>query len=154
MKKAVWILIFLLPFMLHAQKSILNPQKNDNVIVVTTDTIDKRAFVKAVSVLINQGFTIREKNTEKGTLVTDLYDYEKGKIIIYMETALNEIKIHGVYEPNLGVISGAGKSGQFTLKVHYGENTGNSGREAWNIMDAFANQLAQVLNASVTYLKW
>jgi hypothetical protein len=154
MKRTLLFLIFLLPLTLWAQKGILSPEKNDNVIVVSTDTLNKTALEKASSTLINQGFTIREKDKVKGSLITDPYSYDKGMLVINIEVSSNEIKIYGMFEPNLAIISGANNPRQLTRKIHYEEAEGSSVRRAWNIMDAFANQLAQSLQASVTYLKW
>jgi hypothetical protein len=154
MKRTLLFLIFLLPLTLWAQKGILSPEKNDNVIVVSTDTLNKTALEKASFTLINQGFTIREKDKVKGTLTTDPYSYDKGMLVINIEVSSNEIKIYGMFEPNLAIISGANNPRQLTRKIHYEEAEGSSVRRAWNIMDAFANQLAQSLQASVTYLKW
>jgi|GEM_PF-2499228 len=154
MKNILLIFLFLLPFTLMAQKDALGPHKNDNVIVVTTDTVDKTALEKAISALIDQGFTIKEKNIEKGTIITNPYDYKKGNLIINVQVASNEIKIYGEYGTNLAVVSGANKPKQITMKVNYEGVKGGSAKEAWSVMDAFANQLAQILKASVSYLKW
>lgn len=154
MKYVLVYMYFLLPFTLCAQKDILSPDKNDNVIVVSTDTLNKNALEKASSTLINQGFTIHKKNKAQGTLTTNPYFYDKGKLILNVEVSLNEIKIYGMFEPNLAIISGADNPKQITRKIHYEEAEETSVRKAWNIMSAFANQLAQSLQASVTYLKW
>ena len=121
---------------------------------VSTDTLNKNALEKASSTLINQGFTIQEKNKIKGTLTTKPYIYDKGKLVINIKISLNEIRIYGMFEPNLAIISGADKPKQLTRKIHYEETEGSSVREAWNIMNAFANQLAEVVQGSVSYLKW
>lgn len=154
MKHAFLYLIFIFPLTLFAQKNILHPDRNDNVIVVSTDTLNKNALEKASSTLINQGFTIQEKNKIKGTLTTKPYIYDKGKLVINIKISLNEIRIYGMFEPNLAIISGADKPKQLTRKIHYEETEGSSVREAWNIMNAFANQLAEVVQGSVSYLKW
>lgn len=154
MKQVVLFFIFLFPFTLQAQKDILSPEKNDNVIVVSTDTLYKNALEKTSSALISQGFTIGEKDKTKGTLATNPYSFDKGKLVIHVEVVSNEIKIYGMFEPNLAIISGANNPRQLIKKIHYEETEGSPNRKAWNIMDAFANQLAQILGASVTYLKW
>jgi hypothetical protein len=154
MKGIALIFFIFLSLENQAQKGIFGPQRNDNVIVVTTDTLYKNVIQKAASVLISQGFTIDDKNTGNDTLSTNPYSYDNGKLIIHLRIISNEIRIYGMFEPNLAIISGANKPRQITRKIYYLEAEENQVRKAWNIMDAFANQLAQVLQASVTYLKW
>jgi hypothetical protein len=154
MKNLLLLFLLVFPFALIAQEDAFGPQKNDNVIVVTTDTVDKSALDKTAKLLNNQGFNIKEIDSQKGTLSTNAFDYKKGKLNLHVQVNLNEIKIYGEFEPNLAITSSADKPKQLTLKINYEGVKGSPGKEAWNVMDAFANSLAQELQASVSYLKW
>lgn len=154
MKNILLLFFLVFPLALIAQEDAFGPQKNDNVIVVTTDTVDKNAFNKVIKLLNDQGFAIDEKDQLKGTLSTATYDYKYGKLILHVQINLNEIKLYGEYEPNLAIVSGADKPKQLTKKISFEGIKGSPGKEAWNVMDAFANSLSQELQASVSYLKW
>jgi len=150
MKYALLMMVCLFPFTLCAQEEFLRPDHGDNIIIVSTDTLNKSAFEKASSTLISQGFTIKKKNNVKKILITDPFSYDTGKLTLNIEVSLNEIKIYGMFEPNLAIISGAGTPKQLARKIYYEEAEDSSVRKAWNIMDAFANQLAETLQAYVT----
>lgn len=154
MKNIFLILLFLLPFIAKSQEDAFGPQRNDNLIIITTDTVDTKAMNKAVKNLIDMGFTIKEKNAEKGTITTDSYDYKKGRLILNILISLNEIKISGDYEANLALISGENKPQSFKNKINFEGAKDTAVKEAWNIMDAYANQLTQILKGSVSYAKW
>lgn len=127
--------------------------KKDDLIVVTTDTVDSQALNKVIKNLIEMGFTIKEKDGTAGTVTTNPYDYKKGKLVLNVLVILNEIKIYGDYEPNLALISGEDKPETFKDRIHYEGNKGTAVKEAWNIMDAFANQLVQLMKGTISYAK-
>ena len=154
MKNTLLALLFLLPLALAAQEDAFGPQKKDNLIIITTDTIDRQALEKAAKNLIDMGFTIKEKDAGKGTLTTNQYDYKKGKLVLNLQIDSNELKIYGEYEPNLALLSGDEKPKPLRDKINCDGNKGSSVREAWNIMDAYSNQLTQVLQGTVSYAKW
>jgi hypothetical protein len=153
MKNLLLVLLFL-PMIAMSQEDAFGPQKKDNLIIITTDTIDRQALNKAVKTLIDNGFTIKETKIEKGTIITDPYDYKKGKLTLNILIALNEIKIWGDYEPNLALISGADKPKTLKDQINFEGTKDSAVKEAWNIMDSYANQLTQVLKGSVSYAKW
>jgi hypothetical protein len=154
MKTTLYILLFLFPFTLMAQEDAFGPQKKDNLIIITTDTIDTHALEKAVKSLTDMGFSIKEKDAGKGTVTTNQYDYKKGKMVLKILIDSNELKITGEYEPNMALVSGADNPKALREKINCDGNKGSAVREAWNIMDAYSNQLTQVLQGSVSYAKW
>ena len=154
MKNTLLIFLFLLPFTGWSQEDAFGPKKNDNLIIITTDTIDREALNKAVKNLTDMGFTIKEKSGAKGTIKTDPYDFKKGKLTLNILIESNELKIYGEFEQNLAFVSGADNPKPFKDKINYEGNKGSAMKEAWNIMDAYSNQLTQVLKGSVSYAKW
>jgi hypothetical protein len=154
MKNAILLLFFLLPFTITAQEDAFGPQKKDNLIIITTDTLDNHVMDKAVKSLTDMGFTIREKDAVKRTVTTNQYDYKKGKMVLNILIDSNQIKIYGEYESNLAVVSGADKPKALRERINFEGNAGSAVKEAWNTMDAFASQLTQVLQGSVSYTKW
>jgi hypothetical protein len=154
MKNALLVLLLLFPFALIAQEDAFGPQKKDNLIIITTDTIDRKALDKAAKNLIDMGFTIKEKNADKRTLTTNMYDYKKGKMVLHIMIDSNELKISGEYEPNIALVSGEDKPKPFKDRINCEGNKGSAVREAWNIMDAYSNQMTHVLQGSVSYAKW
>jgi len=154
MKNILLLILFIFPFTVVAQEDAFGPQENDNVIIVTTDTVDQSALNKTEKALKEQGFTIKVKDLKKGTLSTDPYDFKMGKLTLNVIVALNEIKIIGDYESNLALSSGAGSPKPLKNKISYEGIKGSSSKEAWIIMDTFANQLVIDLQGSVSYAKW
>lgn len=154
MKNALLVILLSFPFALLAQEDAFGPQKKDNLIIITTDTIDRKALEKAAKNLIEMGFTIKEMDNGKGTLTTNMYDYKKGKMVLHIMIDSNELKITGEFEPNLALVSGEDKPKTFKDRINCDGNKGSAVREAWNIMDAFSNQMTQVLQGSVSYAKW
>lgn len=154
MKKTLLAFLLLFPFISMAQEKTIWPQKKDNLIIITTDTIDSQALDKSVKSLVNMGFTIREQNVEKGTVRTNAYDYKKGKLTLNILIDSNEIKIFGDFEPNLSLLSGDKNPKPFKDRIAFEGNLGSAVRDAWNIMDAYANQLTQIFPGSVSYAKW
>ena len=153
MKNVILVLVLLLPLQIFAQEDAFGPQKKDNLIIITTDTVDRQALNKAVKSLIDMGFTIKEKSAEKGTINTDPYDYKKGKLTLSILITLNEIKVSGDFEPNLALVSGADKPRSLKDQINFEGGKGSAVKEAWNIMDAYANQITQVLKGSLSYAK-
>ena len=123
MKNSILFFLFLLPLTMIAQEDAFGPQKKDNLIIVTTDTVDAGALNKAAKCLIDMGFTIKNKNVGAGTILTNDYDYKKGKLSLNILTALNELKIWGEFEPNLALISGSEKPQSFEREnfIHWSE---------------------------------
>ena len=154
MKNSILFFLFLLPLTIFAQEDAFGPQKKDNLIIVITDTVDAGAFNKAVKCLIDMGFTIKSKNAGAGTIMTNDYNYKKGKLSLNMLVALNEIKIWGEFEPNLAFISGSDKPKTLRERISFIGVKGNADKEAWNTMDAFANQFSQILKGTISYAKW
>jgi hypothetical protein len=153
MKNTIIAFILLFPYIMMAQEDAFGPQKKDNLIIVTTDTVDSKALNKAMKSLIDMGFTIKTKDADNGMATTNPYDYKKGKLVLNVLVTLNEIKIYGDYEPNLALVSGANKPDTLKDRINFEGNKGSAVKEAWNIMDAFANQLTQVLKGTLSYAK-
>lgn len=154
MKNTILILLFLLPITLMAQEDAFGPQKNDNLIIVTTDTVDRSALNKAAKSLTDMGFTIKEKSIETGSITTDTYDFKRGKLTLRVLFTLNEIKISGDFETNLSLISGGNKPNPIKGKIAFEGIKGSAVKEAWNIMDAYANDLTTALKGVVSYSKF
>lgn len=154
MKNALLILILILPCIVMAQVAASGPQRKDNLIIVSTDTVNRQALNKAARNLIDMGFTIKEKNAQKGTIITDTYDYKKGKLTLNILISLNELRIWGDFEPNLALISGADKPNSLKDRINYEGKKESAVEDAWNIMDAYANQMSQILGGSIRYIKW
>jgi len=154
MKNALLVLILILPCIVMAQVTASGPQKKDNLIIVSTDTVNQQALNKAAKNLIDMGFTIKEKNPKQGTITTDPYDYKKGKLTLNILISLNELRIWGEFEPNLALISGADKPHSLKDRINHEGNKGSAVQDAWNIMDAYANQMSQILGGSIRYVKW
>ena len=154
MKNILLLILFIFPITLFAQEDAFGPQENDNMVIVTTDTVDQSALNKAEKTLKEQGFTIKEKDLKKGTLSTNAYDFKMGKLTLNVIVALNEIKITGEYESNLAMSSGAGNPKPFKKKISYEGIKGSISKEAWINMDTFANQLVIDLQGSISYAKW
>ena len=144
----------MLPFLAMSQEDAFGPQKKDNMIIVTTDTIDNQALNKAAKNLIDMGFTIKEKNVKAGTITTDSYDYKRGKLTLNILINSNEIKIWGEYQPNLAFISGENKPRTLKERISFIGVKGSADKEAWNVMDAYAGQISQILKGPITYTKW
>jgi hypothetical protein len=153
MKNTLLAILFLFPFISMGQEDAFGPSKKDNMIIVTTDTVDRQALNKAAKSLTEMGFTIKTKDAVNGTATTNPYDYKKGKLVLNVLVALNEIKIYGDYEPNLALLSGDEKPKPLKNDIAFEGNKGSAVKDAWNIMDAFANQLTQVLKGTVSYAK-
>lgn len=153
MKTTLLAILFLIPFFSEAQEDAFGPQKKDDLIVVTTDTVDSQALNKIMKTLIEVGFTIKSKDTDAGMVTTNTYDFKKGKLTLNVLVALNEIKIYGDYEPNLAFVSGANKPDALRDRINFEGNKGSAVKEAWNIMDSFANQLIHVLQGTLSYAK-
>lgn len=154
MKNIFFALLLLTPFFTMAQEDAFGPQKKDNLIIITTDTVDQQALNKAIESLIEMGFSIKGKDAGKGTVTTNQYDYKKGKMVLSITVLLNEIKITGEFEPNLSLLSGDEKPKPLKDRIRFEGNKGTAIKDAWNIMDAYANQLTQVLQGSVSYARW
>jgi hypothetical protein len=154
MKNSILFILLLMPMTMFAQEDAFGPQKKDNLIIVTTDTVDAGALNKAVKCLIDNGYTIKSKDVGAGTIITNVYDYRKGKLSLNIIIALNELKIWGEFEPNLALISGSEKSKTLRERISFLGAKGNADKEAWNTMDAYANQISQTLKGSVSYAKW
>jgi hypothetical protein len=153
MKKILLGFLLLVPFLSMAQEDAFGPQKKDDLIIVTTDTVDSQALSKIIKSLTGMGFTIKTKDADAGIVTTNPYDYKKGKMILNVISSLNEIKIYGDYEPNLALVSGANKPGALKDKISFEGAKDSAVKEAWNIMDAFANELTHVLSGTVSYAK-
>ena len=145
--------LLLIPFLSMGQEDAFGPQRKDDLIVVTTDTVDSQALSKIMKSLIEMGFTIKTKDADTGMVTTNSYDYKKGKMVLNVISALNEIKIYGDYEANLALVSGANKPDALKDRINFEGNKGSAVKEAWNIMDAFANQLTHVMPGTVSYAK-
>ena len=154
MKNTILFILSLMPLTIFAQEDAFGPQKKDNLIIVTTDTIDAGAFNQAAKCLIDMGFTIKSKNVGAGKITTNDYDYKKGKLSLNILIALNELKVWGEFEPNLALISGSDKPKTLRERISFAGAKGNADKEAWNTMDAYANQIMQILKGSVSYAKW
>ena len=154
MKNTLLALLFLFTLTLIAQEDAFGPQKKDNLIIVTTDTVDTNALNKTAKSLKDMGFSIKNKNVESGTIVTSDYDYKKGRMALNVIVTLNEIKIWGEFEPNLALISGGNNAKPLRERISFAGVKGNAEREAWNVMDAYANQISQSLKGSISYAKW
>ncbi len=153
MKNTLLAFLLFFPFFSMGQEDAFGPSKKDNLIVVTTDTVDERALDKAVKNLIEMGFTIKQQDPGAGTVITNPYEYKKGRLVLNLLIALNEIKIYGDYESNLSLLSGDNQPKPLKNPIAYEGNKGTAVKDAWNIMDAFASQLSQVLQGSVSYAK-
>lgn len=154
MKNSILFLLLLLPLTMMAQEDAFGPQKKDNMIIVTTDTVDANALNKAAKCLIDMGFAIKNKNVAAGTILTNDYDYKKGRLALNILIATNEIKIWGEFEPNLAVISGSNTPKPLRERISFVGVKGNADKDAWNVMDAYANQISEILKASISYAKW
>ena len=153
MKNIFLAFILFVPFFAMGQEDAFGPQKKDNLIIVTTDTVDQKALDKAVKNLIEMGFTIKKQDPGEGSVITDTYEYKKGRLVLNLLIDLNEVKIYGDYEPNLALLSGDNQPKPLKNSIAFEGNKGTAVKDAWNIMDAFASQLSQVLQGSVSYAK-
>lgn len=143
MKKALFLLFFLIPNLIEAQIP-----KKANTIIIVDSLSQEQYYTKINDLLFESGYGILNTDKSLGTITTTEKSYKNGSVKLNILIKDSKVLLRGDFKADMSITMGGVTATASWLAIEYSGGKNSAYRNAWDEMD----KVAQLIPGSKEYL--